>query len=58
MLEESLVISDHKKMVVLKRIFIARNDESAGVRTQDPRLKRAGEGEENQHVDIEELSNE
>ena len=39
MLEESLVISDHKKMVVLKRIFFARNDESAGVRTQDPRLK-------------------
>ncbi len=32
--------------------------ESAGIRTQDPRLKRAGESEEKQQVDTEEPFNE
>jgi integrase-like protein len=35
-----------------------KTGEPAGIRTQDPRLKRAGEREENQQLDLEESSNE
>ena len=40
------------------RLVSSKGGESAGIRTQDPRLKRAVESEEKQYVDIEKSSDE
>ena len=61
-LEEGYVLvdelADERQAAKAVGSISLKTGEPAGIRTQDPRLKRAGESEEKQQFDIKEPSNE